>query len=52
MSAFVTAAEAVRFIKSNDRVFIHSIAAAPQPRRAPTRTKDPSQSIALYPVVS
>lgn len=30
MSKFVSAAEAVKVIKSNDRVFIHSIAAAPQ----------------------
>lgn len=30
MSKFVSAAEAVKVIESNDRVFIHSIAAAPQ----------------------
>lgn len=30
MGKFVSAAEAVKVIKSNDRVFIHSIAAAPQ----------------------
>ena len=30
MGKFTTAEEAVKFIKSNDRVFIHSVAMAPQ----------------------
>lgn len=30
MSQYLTAEEAVKYVKSNDRVFIHSVAAAPQ----------------------